>query len=121
MPVLPPETKLARLRAALEMARLDFDETLAKARAGEVQFHETEDAVAVTALTTSGPYRTCFVVALAGVMSGVSELGAKVEAFAREHGCDMIELDGRPGWERMFDKVSTGYVPILTKYRKRLD
>lgn len=112
---------LERLKKALRLARLDFHAVVEKARAGEVQFHEVPGAVGITALTVSGEFKTCYVVAVAGKLSAMAALESKVEAFARANGCQVIEMDGRPGWKRSHDKIADGYDLSTVKFRKLLE
>lgn len=111
---------LPKLRRALRRARLDFGEVVEKARRGEVQFLEVEGAVAITALTSSGSYRTCHVIAIAGDLSTMPALDAKVEEWARTNGCQAVEADGRLGWSRIAPP-SPGYAAVGVKYRKLLE
>ena len=112
---------LRRLKKALAGGRLDFEAVVQKARDGEVQFHEVSGAVGITSLQVSGAYRTCYVVAVAGRMAAIADLNAKVEGFARENGCQVIEMDGRPGWQRVHNKIADGYGPSTVKFRKLLE
>ena len=121
LPRMPVTDKLGRLREALALARLDFDAVIQKCRRGELQFHDTQQACAITAITTSGPHKTCHVVALAGSMAGVEEVEAVVAAYAKKSGCDAIEADGREGWSRSTVPGLLGYKPVLVKYIKELD
>lgn len=105
----------------MRTARLDFDEVVAKARAGEVQFHEVAGAVGVTSINVSGPYRTCYCLAVAGERAGLSELERTIERFARESNCQALEADGRPGWIRVHRALAEGYKPIAVKFRKTLE
>lgn len=109
------------LRKALRLARLDFETVLEKARAGEVQFHEVKGAVGLTSISVSGPYRTCYCLAVAGERSGLSELERTIERFARESHCQAIEADGRPGWVRLHRSLADGYKPTAVKFRKTLE
>jgi hypothetical protein len=112
---------LRRLKKALAGGRLDFDAVVEKARAGEMQFWEVPGAVGVTSIGVSGRYKTCYVVAVAGRMAAIPELNAKVETFARSAGCQCIEMDGRPGWTRVHNKLADGYGPSTVKFRKLLE
>lgn len=112
---------MRRLKRALAGGRLDFDAVVERARAGEVQFHEVPGAVGVTSITVSGPYRTCYVVAVAGRMAAVPDLERKIGDFARLNGCQAIEMDGRPGWSRVYSKIADGYGPSTVKFRKMLE
>lgn len=111
---------LLKLRRALSRARLDFAAVVQKARDGEVQIIEVPGAVAITALCTSGPFKTCQIVAVAGDLSRMAELDAKVTAWARSNGCQAIETEARRGWSRIAPPAP-GYEPIAIKYRKTLE
>jgi hypothetical protein len=112
---------LNRLKKALAGGRLDFDDVVAKARTGEVQFHEVDSAVGVTSIGVSGPFKTCYVLAVAGRLSAVPALNAKVEEYAKASGCQVIEMQGRPGWSRVHSKVADGYGPSTVIFRKSLE
>lgn len=112
--------KLERLRKALALARLDFDDMAAKCRDGQYQFHDSLDACAVTTIGVSGGYVTCYVMAVAGDLAGVPELAQRIEDFARAAGCQVIEMDGRAGWGRVYKKLARDYFQVAVKYRKEL-
>lgn len=108
------------LAQTLRDAMLDPAELLEKAKTGEVQILEVEGAVAITALTSSGPFRHCNVIAVAGTLSTMPTLDAKVEEFARANGCSSIETAGRAGWTRV-KPPAPGYKVVGVKYRKVLE
>jgi hypothetical protein len=120
-PNISKDELLRRLKKALEGGRLDFDEVVAKARKGEMQIWEVPGAVGVTSIGVSGRFKTCYVIAVAGRMAAIPDLNATVEAFARSTGCQCIEMDGRPGWTRVHNKLADGYGPSTVKFRKLLE
>lgn len=112
---------LKRLKKALKGGRLDFDAVVAQARKGAMQVWEVPGAVGITSIGVSGPFKTCYVVAVAGRMAAIPDLCAKVEEFARNCGCQVVEMDGRPGWTRVHNKLADGYGPSTVKFRKMLE
>jgi hypothetical protein len=114
------KSRLQQIKDACAAARLDWDAILDNAREGGVQFHETARSVAVTCITTSGPFKTCFVVVVAGELDDMADLEAKVERFARANECQCIEADARPGWSRIRPPAE-GYKQVAIKYRKNLE
>lgn len=119
---MPVSDKLPKLKAALDRARLDFAETVEKLRTGELQFHDDPDACAITHIGVSGVFRTLYVVAMAGDLAAVPALGKRLEDFAREHGCQAIETDGRTGFQKLYEALGygDGYRIVSVKYRKEL-
>jgi hypothetical protein len=113
--------KLRKLRKALEFARLDFNEVCRMARAGEAQFHEVGASVGITHIGVSGPFRTCYCLAVAGEYADLPALERTIEKFARENGCQAIETTGRRGWERVHAKLADGYAISAVKFRKILE
>lgn len=99
---------------------MDFRATVEQARRGELQFIEVPGAVAVTKLETSGDFGTCYVLAVAGDLSKIEALNAKIEEHARAAGCNCIEMQGRPGWSRVYQRFP-GYRPVAVTYRKDLE
>lgn len=112
--------KLERLRKALTLARLDFDEVVQKCRDGACQFHDNEHACAITSVAVSGAFVTCYVIAVAGDIRGVPELAERIEQFARDNFCQAVEMDGRNGWAKVHQKLANDYFQIAIKYRKEL-
>lgn len=110
-----------KLIRALEGGRLDFDDVVAKARTGEMQFHEVPGAVGVTTIGVSGPFRTCYCLAVAGERLSLPALERKIVAFARSSACQVLEANGRRGWTRIHSKLADGYTPSTVQFRKTLE
>lgn len=116
------DDKLRKLRIALEKGRQDFDEVVAKLRAGELQFHDSPGACAITHIGVSGAYKTLYVMAMAGELDAVAALGSRLEEFGKEQGCSSLEVDGRPGFKELYERngLARGYRMVSVKYRKEL-
>lgn len=119
---MPASVKLARLKEAVARGRQDWDRVRAALGTGEMQFHEVGQACAITQIVISGRFKTLYVHVIAGDLSDVPALTEKVEAFGRQHGCQVIETTGRLGWEKYFQQVSKaqGYRKVAVKYQKDL-
>jgi hypothetical protein len=119
---MPASIKLERLKKAVEMGRRDWDAVFAALKTGELQFHEVGQACAITEIVISGRFKTLYVHVVAGELADVPALTEHVECFGRQHGCQMIEMIGRLGWERYFQQVSKGqgYRRTAVKYQKEL-
>jgi hypothetical protein len=111
---------LRRVRRAITDARLDWVSVVDAAQRGECQFLQVDGAVAITALVSSGPFKTCQIMAVAGDLSTMAALDAKVEEWARENGCQAIETVGRKGWSRI-PPPAPGFEVVGVKYRKTLE
>lgn len=112
---------LLRLRKALALARLDFDDVMARCRSGHMQFHDVPGAVGITSISVSGPYRTCYCHAVAGTYASLPALERVIDEFARQANCQVLEADGRPGWRRAHKTLATGYAHSAVKFRKNLE
>lgn len=114
--------KLARLKKACEMGRVDYDVVRQKLHRGEYQYHESGDAMAITHIGVSGRFKTLYVDTVSGDILDVPDLTKLVEDFGRQMNCQVIETDGRLGWDRYFRKTSKaqGYRRVAVKYRKDL-
>jgi hypothetical protein len=110
--------RVARLRQACRRGRLDLDDMIEKARRGEVQIHDTPDACGITALQVSAGVKICYIMAVGGSLSGLSDLDALIEKFAREHGCQIIQTIGRRGWGQVNKQY--GFKPVAIMYEKKL-
>jgi hypothetical protein len=111
------ELKLARLIKACKKSRLDFIQLLNDCKNGAAQFHDSEEACAITTLHVSGQHKVCYVVALGGTLTGARELLPQIEEFARSSGCQVVQGTCRPGVDGV---DSQGYRAIATVYEKTL-
>lgn len=121
--MLDDAVKLARMRKACRRGRYDFDEIVADCRAGRAQLLETPNAVAVTSLLVSGPYRVCYVILVAGTLEGVAEMGHVIEQHARNAGCQYIRTVGRPGFSKKAPDIDPSYIdykPVGIMYEKEV-
>lgn len=60
------------------------------------------EAAVVTEVVTSQAEKTCNIVACGGTAARRwIHLLEKIEAWAAEHGCKIVRVTGRAGWERM--------------------
>lgn len=121
-PRLRAADKLARLKKACDLGRVDYEVVRQKLSRGEYQFHESGDALALTHIGVSGRFKTLYVDVIAGDILDVPALGTVLEEFGRKVGCQVLEADGRPGWEQLFRKMGKdrGYRKVAIKYRKDL-
>lgn len=113
-------TKIARLREACERGMTDFDEMVEACREGRAQCHEVEDAVGFTSVTVSGPHKVCHILGVAGDLAGLRKLAAAIEEFALSSGCNALYTVGRPGFEKVYESLATGFKPVGTAYQKVL-
>jgi hypothetical protein len=121
-PRLRAAERINRLKKACAYGRVDFEAVQQKMKHGEYQFHEAGNACALTHIGVSGAYRTLYVDTVSGDILDVPALTALVEDFGRAMKCQVIETDGRLGWDRYFRQTSKaqGYRKVAVKYRKDL-
>lgn len=121
MPISEDE-KRARLTRALKKGLHDPARVMEMLRTGELQFHDREDACAITHIGVSGPYKNLYVMAMAGEIEAVVALGIELEDYARACGCTSIEADGRPGFRALYEQLGRdrGYNMVSIRYRKEL-
>tara|TARA_R100000808_G_C2150583_1_gene159373 strand:- start:1264 stop:1758 length:495 start_codon:yes stop_codon:yes gene_type:complete len=103
--------------ALIERA-LEYDSTyttydvLNDLRAGKAQlwvagYGDTVDGICVTCINTYPKSKVCLIWLLSGNRGGVysweliNQLLTKIEAWAEAQGCDLMSIEGRPGWERV--------------------
>lgn len=113
--------KFKRLQKACDRIKFDVGELLRSCQHGLAQFHDVDEACAITQLAISGPHKVCLILALGGTLEGVRELEPVIVNFAREQGCQAIQTIGRPGFERVYEKLAEGYRPVGTMYEKSLE
>lgn len=113
--------KLKRLEKGCAKGRMDMRWLLGQCQLGNAMFFDVEQACAVAQVIPSGENRICMVLVVAGTMDGVREIEPMIVEYARENGCQAVQMIGRPGWERVYNTVASGYRPIGTLYEKALE
>ncbi len=88
--------------------------------AGQAQILFHDEGVVVTQILQKPRMRVCQVWLAAGTMHAMRALHPAVIAFAREHGCQRVQFNGRPGWERTFLTRDDGWKPGLVTFTKEL-
>lgn len=68
--------------------------------AGSMQLWPGERAAMVTEIVAYPRLKACRVFLAGGALDELRTMETAITAWARELGCDRIELLGRPGWER---------------------
>lgn len=112
--------KIRRLKKACKRGRLDYDALIVQCRDGQAQFHDGDNACAITAITVSGVNRICYVIALGGTLAGWRALLPVIEAFARDSGCQVVQGTCRPGTVAPHSADGQGYRVIATVFEKVL-
>lgn len=74
-------------------------------------------AAATTKLLKEIDGLVCLAVACGGEEANWPERFAAIEEYARDEGCKMTRIQGRPGWGRVFKEYKTEWVSLS----KRLD
>lgn len=74
-------------------------------------------AVATTKLLKEIDGLVCLAVACGGEEENWPERFSAIEEYARDEGCRLTRIQGRPGWGRVFKKYKTEWVSLS----KRLD
>jgi len=114
------DLKRRRLREACDYARYAMADLIDTCRHGMAVLHETSQACGVTQVYQSGEHRVCIILVVAGTLKGVQDLEAQITAYARQEGCQAVQTIGRPGFEKVYNKLADGFRPIGTVYEKVL-
>lgn len=112
--------KINRLKKACVRARLDFDDLIAQCRDGRAQFWDHPEACAVSALGTSGDYKTCYVMVAGGTIPGLRALLEEISDFARDQGCQALQTNGRMGFLKPFAHDAQNFKPVAVMYERPL-
>ncbi|MFD2207219.1 hypothetical protein [Kiloniella antarctica] len=68
---------------------------------GSFQFWTSEKSAAITEIVSYPCSKGCRVFLAGGDMTELLAMQPELEAWAQSIGCKFIEIDGRPGWERI--------------------
>jgi hypothetical protein len=117
------DTEILRCRkwieAALDRSAVShyFDDVRRMILSGDAQLWSTENGCIVTCFSTFPASKMLQLWLLGGDFEEIyAEQSAKIEAYAKQHGCDQLFVNGRKGWERRLKDRGYKYAAtILTK------
>lgn len=111
----------ARLERALKIAGWTYDisDLVEAIKAGRMQAFSSDNAFVVTEIASYPRKRHLNVFLAVGELDGVMDLQPRVEAFARQNGCEAIVMSGRKGWSSVLPKH--GWAPVGVTYALPLE
>lgn len=88
------------LSKALERDRYDLEDVLERLLIGDAQLWVCDDAAVVTEIAIYPRRKMLRAWLAAGTYEGIRRIEDRVIPWAKEYGCDGIEIIGRLGWRR---------------------
>lgn len=105
----------ARFQKALDLGSnvYELEDIAAAVKSGAMQTFSNEDAFVVTQIGVFPRKKVLNILLLAGELDAVLALQPEIEAFGRQHGCELMTAMGRPGWQKILPKLGWRHTASL--------